>query len=191
MPTRLGAMIIRQLCSHLPNWATTVILLRGAGYLGRPFDRARRRRPDLVVRAHGGTPFHPCGEISRTRMATIRTAASWRSRLWRIRRPKPRSWSQPGSHRDFNLPDPVVIANGVVFALSTGENAQQEGGEEKRLLNTRPAVLYALDAKTGKELYNSGNAITGWVHFSGLATRQRACLRGRSRLDRILLWTER
>jgi outer membrane protein assembly factor BamB len=71
--------------------------------------------------------------------------------------------------RDFNLPDPVVIANGVVFALSTGENAKQEGGEDKRLLNTRPAVLYALDAKTGKELYNSGNAITGWVHFSGLA----------------------
>jgi outer membrane protein assembly factor BamB len=71
--------------------------------------------------------------------------------------------------RDFNLPDPVVIANGVVFALSTGENAQQEGGEDKRLLNTRPAVLYALDAKTGKELYNSGNAMTGWVHFSGLA----------------------
>jgi outer membrane protein assembly factor BamB len=71
--------------------------------------------------------------------------------------------------RDFNLPDPVVIANGVVFAVSTGENAQQGGGEDKRLLNTRPAVLYALDAKTGKELYNSGNAIAGWVHFSGLA----------------------
>jgi outer membrane protein assembly factor BamB len=30
-------------------------------------------------------------------------------------------------------------------------------------------VLYALDAKTGEELYNSGNAMTGWVHFSGLA----------------------
>jgi outer membrane protein assembly factor BamB len=71
--------------------------------------------------------------------------------------------------RDFNLPDPVVIANGVVFALSTGENAIQEGGEEKRLLGTRTAVLYALDAKTGKELYNSGDAMTGWVHFSGLA----------------------
>ncbi len=70
---------------------------------------------------------------------------------------------------DFNLPDPVVIANGVVFALSTGENAVQRGGEDKRLLNTRPAVLRALDAKTGKELYNSGDAMTSWVHFSGLA----------------------
>ena len=67
---------------------------------------------------------------------------------------------------DFNLPDPSVIANDVLFALSTGENADQE---TDRLKNTKPAVLYALDAKTGKVLYQSGNAIDGWVHFSGLA----------------------
>ncbi len=49
---------------------------------------------------------------------------------------------------DFNLPDPVVIANGVVFALSTGENAKQTGSTDAtRMENTRPAVLYALDAK--------------------------------------------
>ncbi|MGH7248929.1 MAG: hypothetical protein ACREH9_12565, partial [Pseudomonadota bacterium] len=70
---------------------------------------------------------------------------------------------------DFDLPDPVVVANGVVFALSTGENAIQHGGQDKRLLNTHPAVLRALDASTGKELYNSGNAMNSWVHFSGLA----------------------
>jgi outer membrane protein assembly factor BamB len=67
---------------------------------------------------------------------------------------------------DFDLPDPVIIANGVVFALSTGENANQL---KDRLTGTKPAVLYALDAKTGRELYNSGSAMTGWVHFSGLA----------------------
>lgn len=70
---------------------------------------------------------------------------------------------------DFNLPDPVVVANGVVFALSNGENADQHGAETKRFLNTRPAVLKALDAKTGRELFNSGTAMTTWVHFSGLA----------------------
>ncbi len=70
---------------------------------------------------------------------------------------------------DFDIPDPIVIANGVVFALSTGENAVQKGGETKRLLNTHPAVLRALDAKTGKELFNSGSSITSWVHFSGIA----------------------
>ena len=70
---------------------------------------------------------------------------------------------------DFQPPDPVVIANGVVFALSTGENPVQHGPEDNRLKNTRPAVLKALDAKTGKELFNSGSSIASWVHFSGLA----------------------
>jgi outer membrane protein assembly factor BamB len=70
---------------------------------------------------------------------------------------------------NFDHPDPAVIANGVVFSLSNGENAVQKGGEVKRLENTHPAVLRALDAGTGKELYNSGSAISSWVHFSGLA----------------------
>ncbi len=82
---------------------------------------------------------------------------------------------------DFNLPEPPVVANGVVFTLSTGENAKQaQQGEviqpnltlltdAERRANTRNAVLYALDAGTGKVLFNSGNAFDGWVHFSGLA----------------------
>lgn len=41
--------------------------------------------------------------------------------------------------------------------------------DAQRGLNTKPAVLYALDAKTGKTLYDSGGAISGWTHFSGLA----------------------
>lgn len=70
---------------------------------------------------------------------------------------------------DFDLPDPPVIANGVLFALSNGENARQRGGEAKRFLDTHPAVLKALDARTGQELFNSGTAMTAWVHFSALA----------------------
>ena len=70
---------------------------------------------------------------------------------------------------DFDLPDPVVVANGVVFGLSTGENAVQRGGEERRLMNTHRAELIALDAGTGKKLYSSGTLISSWVHFSGLA----------------------
>jgi len=70
---------------------------------------------------------------------------------------------------DFDIPDPPVIANGVVFALATGENALQKGGEKTRYTNTHPAVLRALDAATGKELFNSKDAIASWVHFSGLA----------------------
>lgn len=82
---------------------------------------------------------------------------------------------------DFDVPEPVAIANGVVFALSTGENTQQTTGsgvigpglklltDKQRTLNTQIAVLYALDAKTGKVLYQSGNDIATWTHFSGLA----------------------
>jgi outer membrane protein assembly factor BamB len=32
-----------------------------------------------------------------------------------------------------------------------------------------PAVLYALDAATGKEFWNSGNTITSFVHSGGLS----------------------
>lgn len=86
---------------------------------------------------------------------------------------------------DFNRPDPPVIANGVLFAVSTGENAQQTLGaavistpghygkriltDKERKANASHAVLYALNARTGKVLYDSGDAITGWTHFSGLA----------------------
>ncbi len=95
------------------------------------------------------------------------------------------AWVSP----DFNLPDPPAIANGVLFALSTGENPRQDKvlgilhfnfksteewkknllTTEERSVGTRPAVLHALDAKTGKLLYQSGDAMKGWVHFSGLA----------------------
>jgi outer membrane protein assembly factor BamB len=93
------------------------------------------------------------------------------------------AWISP----DFNLPDPPVVANGVLFALATGENPRQQHVQgllqykskeewkknllttEERGTGTRPAVLYALDAKTGELLYQSGNAMKSWVHFSGLA----------------------
>jgi outer membrane protein assembly factor BamB len=83
--------------------------------------------------------------------------------------------------RDFDVPDPPVLANGVLFALSTGENPLQTTGtkviysgqklltDQERAANTHNAELYALDAKTGKFLYRSGDAMSTWVHFSGLA----------------------
>ena len=67
---------------------------------------------------------------------------------------------------DLNLPEPPIIANGVLFALSTGENAIQTSD---RFKNIHPAKLYALDASTGKVLYQSENSFNTWVHFSGLA----------------------
>ncbi len=88
---------------------------------------------------------------------------------------------------DMSLPDAPVVANGIVFALSTGENPRQDHmlgvthfksmeewkhnllTTEERSAGTHPAVLVALDAKTGKMLYQSGDAMKTWVHFTGLA----------------------
>lgn len=82
---------------------------------------------------------------------------------------------------DLDVPEPPAIANGVVFVLATGENTQQTIGsaviyhgqkalsDTQKSVNTHNAVLYALDAKTGKTLFTSGKTITSWVHFSGLA----------------------
>jgi outer membrane protein assembly factor BamB len=77
------------------------------------------------------------------------------------------------------MPDPPVVANGVVYATSTGGQASQnprkpDGG---RFANTTPEsirnrstpvgnlILYAFDAQTGQQLYSSGATISDWVHF--------------------------
>lgn len=78
--------------------------------------------------------------------------------------------------RDMDLAEPPVIANGVVYTFGSGENATQataEGGlnssAPRRIPLSTHAVLYALDAETGKELYSSGDQIVSFNHFSGLA----------------------
>ena len=46
--------------------------------------------------------------------------------------------------------------------------AEQIGGAEGRIRESTHAILYALDAQTGDELWSSGDQITSWNHFSGL-----------------------
>ncbi len=78
--------------------------------------------------------------------------------------------------RNMNVPEPPAVANGIVFALSNGESVVQATGEG-RIISTEQrlkaapghAILYALDAETGKELFNSGDSISGITHFSGIA----------------------
>jgi len=75
--------------------------------------------------------------------------------------------------KNMSLPEPVVIANGMVFAISSGENVSQVDASG-RLLTSKEridapggnAILYAFDAETGKELYSSGKTIPGFTHFS-------------------------
>ena len=77
---------------------------------------------------------------------------------------------------DMNRAEPPVIANGVIFAYGNGENTDQAYADvglddvaERRIPASTKAVLYALDAITGKELWNSGDDIKSWNHWSGLS----------------------
>jgi outer membrane protein assembly factor BamB len=77
--------------------------------------------------------------------------------------------------RDMNVPEPPVVVNGIVFAISSGEFVRQarvsEGGlwtSQQRAEKSKPAVIYAFDAETGAELWSSGNTITSFTHFGGL-----------------------
>ncbi|MBO0911127.1 MAG: PQQ-binding-like beta-propeller repeat protein [Acidobacteria bacterium] len=78
--------------------------------------------------------------------------------------------------RDMDQAEPPVVANGVVYAYGSGENASQatpekglDAGAPRRIPLSTHATLYALDARTGKELYSSGNQITSWNHWTGLS----------------------
>lgn len=79
---------------------------------------------------------------------------------------------QPGwISRDLVSPQTPAIVNGVVFAISSGEFAPGDTkvSDAQRKLKSQKAILYALDGMTGKELWNSGTAIGGFVTSGGLS----------------------
>jgi len=67
--------------------------------------------------------------------------------------------------RDLVSPTPATIVNGVVFAIASGEyrGAEAQMAVAQRVQRSKPAVLYALDAATGKELWSSGTTIGSFV----------------------------
>jgi outer membrane protein assembly factor BamB len=78
--------------------------------------------------------------------------------------------------RDMNRGEPPVIANGVVFAYGNGEDTDQAYADvglddvaDRRIPGSTRAVLYALDAQTGRELWSSGDQIKSWNHWTGLS----------------------
>lgn len=82
---------------------------------------------------------------------------------------------RPWISRDLNVPEPPIIANGVVFALSSGEDVRQSDAAglsmntKERLAGSTHATLYAFDSETGKELFSSGDIISSFTHFGGIA----------------------
>ena len=87
------------------------------------------------------------------------------------------AWLEPGwISPNMNRAEPPVIANGIVFAYGNGEDTHQSMHDvgltntaEERIAGSTNCVLYALDARTGKELWNSGDQITSWNHWSGIS----------------------
>jgi hypothetical protein len=93
--------------------------------------------------------------------------------------------------RDLSVPDSPVVANGIVYAISTGENTLQRHTDPRyheifqkpgqpplprtgtltaaeRGQNTSRTVLYAFDAETGEELFSSNDTIDDWTHLSSI-----------------------
>lgn len=77
--------------------------------------------------------------------------------------------------RDMMRGEPVIIANGIVFGYGSGEETKQawpdiglQFDSTIRAAKGTRATIYALDAKTGQELWSSGDQIHEWNHFSGI-----------------------
>jgi outer membrane protein assembly factor BamB len=92
--------------------------------------------------------------------------------------------TQAWMSRDMDQGDEAVYMNGVLIVDAAGEDTWQRpydvawdetppvasrGGSSARILNSRHAVIYALDAATGKELWSSGDQIASWTHGGGMS----------------------
>ncbi len=74
--------------------------------------------------------------------------------------------------QDMISPLPAVIVNGVMFTASSGEYYPAAGksmSAAERAKQSVPAILYALDAANGKQLWSSGATITSFAN-AGLWT---------------------
>jgi outer membrane protein assembly factor BamB len=69
--------------------------------------------------------------------------------------------------REMHAPEPPTAANGVVYVLLSGKTSDESRGAVEAPAGVEPnAVLYALDAQTGQELYSSKNLIPSFTHFN-------------------------
>lgn len=73
-----------------------------------------------------------------------------------------RGWTS----RPLVAPLAPIVVNGIVFAASSGEHKGAPGAQltaPQRAQRSVPAVLYALDPASGKELWSSGKTITSFA----------------------------
>ncbi len=88
---------------------------------------------------------------------------------WKVAEENGKFSFQPGwISQDMISPLTPIVVNGVVFAASSGE-FRGGGNAAERAKKSVPAVLYALDALSGRKLWSSGNTITSFLHSGGLS----------------------
>jgi hypothetical protein len=68
-----------------------------------------------------------------------------------------------------NLEEPGIERDAAWVSLQYGPDGQQNGRRNSGGIDLMHAVLYALDAETGEEIYSSKELIDSWNHYGGLA----------------------
>ena len=78
---------------------------------------------------------------------------------------------QSGWTREVAAPLTPTIINGVVFVTASGEFRSDDSKltAAQRAGRSKPAVIYALDGVTGKELWNSGSTITSFARGGAIS----------------------
>lgn len=120
----------------------------------------------LLAPAGGATP---AGVGFKAANGDVKTGAIV---AWKVVEQKGALTLQPGwVSRDMVAPLTPIVVNGVIFAVSSGEfrTSDAKVTPAQRAQRSSRAVLYALDSATGKELWNSGETISGFVKTGGLA----------------------
>ena len=109
-------------------------------------------------------------DLSGTRWILVPTNGSVVA--WKVVEQGSRVSLQTGwTSRDLISPLPPTIINGVAFVTSSGEFRAKDSKltAAQRAARSGKAVIYALDASTGKELWNSGTTITSFARGGALS----------------------
>lgn len=119
------------------------------------FDAASLKAPlgAPAAASANGAPLSTWQDTNGTRWLLVPTSSAISA--WKVVDQNGAPALQKGwTSRDITAPVAPLVINGVVFAASGGQR-------------NSPAVLYALDGATGKELWNSGKTITSFVPRNG------------------------
>jgi len=149
--------------------------MSGAGVKSAPYSTAADFKPGALATWQDSTGTRwilapTAGPISADAKFAVTNGAVTGGAIvaWKVAEQNGAVSLEPGwVSRDLISPLAPLVINGVVFAVSSGE---ARGKDAKTVAQKSvPAVVYALDAATGKELWNSGKTITSFVHGGGLS----------------------